>query len=65
MTPEHFIQWLADMKAAGLCSSDKEAGELLGVSDQAILNWKRDGTTKRQTDLACRALLHRMNPYPE
>ncbi|MFB9952044.1 hypothetical protein ACFFP0_24610 [Rhizobium puerariae] len=62
MAPKDFTRWLAEMKAAGLSKSDAECGRLLGVSANAIVGMKKNGTDKR-TDLACRALLHRMIPY--
>ena len=62
MTPETFIAWLAEMKAAGLARSDAECARLLRLSTNSIVNMKRDGTDHR-TALACRALLHRLEPY--
>ncbi len=62
MTPSAFITWLADMKSAGLASSDAECGRLLGVSPVSVLAMKKKGTNLR-TALACRALLHRLEPY--
>lgn len=62
MSPDEFIRWLAEMKAAGLAKSDAKCGELLGISANAIVEMKKRGTDRR-TDLACRALLHRMQPY--
>lgn len=63
MTPEAFALWLAAMKAAGLARSGAECGRLLGVSANTIVAWGRDGTDRR-TALACRALLHRLEPWP-
>ncbi|XAI96505.1 hypothetical protein [Microcystis phage Mae-JY35] len=62
MKPDQFIKWLADMKSAGLARSDAECARLLGVSANAVVAMKKNGTDRR-TDLACRALLHRMEPY--
>ena len=62
MTPESFIEWLAEMKSAGLARSDAEAGRLLGLSANSIVTIKKNGTDQR-TALACRALLHRLEPY--
>jgi hypothetical protein len=62
MTAEAFIRWLADMKSAGLARSDAECGRLLDISADTIVRMKRDGADRR-TALACRALLHRMEPY--
>lgn len=63
MSPEAFTRWLAEMKSAGLARSDAECARLLGVSANAIVAMKKNGTTDKRTDLACRALLHRMEPY--
>jgi DNA-binding CsgD family transcriptional regulator len=62
MTPAAFNAWLADMKSAGLARSDAECARLLGVSANAVVGMKRNGADKR-TALACRALLHRLEPY--
>lgn len=62
MTPTDFVAWLAEMKAAGLAKSDADCGRLLDVSANSIVAMKDRGTDKR-TALACRALLHRMQPY--
>lgn len=62
MTPQSFTQWLADMKSAGLARSNADCGKMLGVSANSIVNMKRNGTDHR-TALACRALLHRLEPY--
>lgn len=64
MGPEAFLKWLTEMKASNLARSDAECGRLLGVSANAIVAMKRNGTDRR-TGLACRALLHRMKPYGE
>jgi DNA-binding CsgD family transcriptional regulator len=62
MTPETFIAWLADMKSAGLARSDAECARLLGISTNSVVTMKKRGADLR-TALACRALLHRMEPY--
>jgi hypothetical protein len=62
MTAQSFIQWLADMKAADLGRSDAACAKLLGVSANAVVAMKKNGADLR-TALACRALLHRMEPY--
>ncbi len=62
MTPETFCKWLADMKSAGLARSDAACARRLGVSANAVVKMKRNGTT-HSTALACRALLHRLEPY--
>lgn len=62
MTPETFTNWLADMKSAGLARSDAECARLLGISANSVVAMKKTGADLR-TALACRALLHRMEPY--
>lgn len=62
MNPETFRAWLADMKSASLARSDAECARLLGVSANSVVSMKRNGCDRR-TALACRALLHRMEPY--
>lgn len=62
MTPADFVDWLAAMKAAGLARSDAACARLLGVSPNAVVAMKRNGADQR-TALACRALLHRLEPY--
>ena len=62
MTAASFIAWLADMKSAGLARSDAECARLLGLSANSVVTIKRNGTDHR-TALACRALLHRLEPY--
>lgn len=62
MPPELFISWLSEMKAAGLARSDKKCAELLGITANGLIYMKRNGCDKR-TALACRALLHRFDPY--
>lgn len=62
MTPEAFTQWLAAMKAAGLGRSDAACARLMDVTQNTIVRWKEIGTDRR-TALACRALLHRLEPW--
>jgi hypothetical protein len=62
MTPEHFTAWLAEMKSAGLSRSDADAGRQLGVTADTVVNYKKRGAPV-YIGLACRALLHRMEPY--
>ena len=62
MTPHDFASWLAAMKEAGLARSDAACARLLGVSANSVLAMKERGADRR-TALACRALLHRMEPY--
>lgn len=62
MTAEAFNRWLAEMKAAGLARSDAKCAELLEISANSVVAMKKKGADLR-TALACRALLHRMEPY--
>lgn len=62
MTPEAFEAWLAAMKAAGLARSAAACARLLGVSEDTVSRYRRRGA-ERVVALACRALLHRMEPY--
>lgn len=62
MTAEQFTNWLADMKSAGLARSDLACARLLGISANSVVTMKRRGCDLR-TALACRALLHRLEPY--
>lgn len=62
MTGATFTAWLAEMKSAGLARSDAECARLLGISANGLLKMKKQGTDRR-TALACRALLHRLEPY--
>lgn len=62
MTPASFINWLSDMKSAGLARSDAGCAKLLGITPNGLLKMKQRGAS-RAVALACRALLHRMDPY--
>lgn len=62
MTPDDFRAWLAEMKSAGLARSDAECARLLGKTDDTVVSYKRKGAD-RTVALACRALLHRLEPY--
>ena len=62
MTPQAFNNWLADMQSAGLARSDAACARLLGISANSVVAMKQRGTDLR-TALACRALLHRLEPY--
>jgi DNA-binding CsgD family transcriptional regulator len=62
MTAFQFICWLSEMKASGLARSDAECARQLGVSANSVVTMKKHGADLR-TALACRALLHRMEPY--
>lgn len=62
MTAEQFCQWLDEMKEADLSRSDADAGRQLGKSTDRIVHYKKNGADLTIA-LACRALLHRMQPY--
>lgn len=62
MDGETFTRWLAEMQSVGLSRSDAAAGRMLGLSTDTIWRMKSAGCDRR-TALACRALLHRMEPY--
>lgn len=62
MSPVAFRLWLAGMKRAGLARSDAECARLLGIAANSVVLMKRNGADKR-TALACRALLHRLEPF--
>jgi hypothetical protein len=47
---------------AGLARSDAAAARLLGVSANTMVTRKTTGASK-ETALACRALLERLEPY--
>jgi hypothetical protein len=57
-----FTAWLAEMKSAGLARSDAECGRLLGRSADQVVRYKQAGAD-RVVALACRALLHRLEPF--
>lgn len=67
MTPAAFRRWLADMQSAGLARSDAECGRLLGTERrQTVGDLKArglEGPEGHRLALACRALLHRLEPY--
>ena len=62
ITGPQFCAWLAAMKAAGLARHDADCAKLLGVSQNTVVSLKERGADLR-TALACRALLHRLEPY--
>lgn len=62
MTADQFTRWLAEMKSTCLARSDAKCAELLGISANSVVTMKKNGADLR-TALACRALLHRMEPY--
>jgi len=66
MTPATFTKWLAEMQSAGRARSDADCARQLGVHVNTIVNWKTTGVPEAastRTALACRALLHCMDPY--
>lgn len=65
-----FADWLAEMQSAGLIPTDKKskpkafAAGLLGVTDDTVTNLLSERVPfDVRTRLACRALLHRLEPY--
>lgn len=65
-----FAAWLAEMQSAGLIPtsrSDKPkavAAGLLGVTDDTVTNLLSERVPfDMRTRLACRALVHRLEPY--
>lgn len=62
MNANQFIKWLKAMDDAKIAHTDAACGRMLGVSADTIVRMKKDGTDLK-TALACRALLHRMQPY--
>ncbi len=62
MTATDFNRWLAEMKAAKLATTNTACAKLLGLSANTIVSMKERGADRR-TALACRALLHHMEPY--
>jgi hypothetical protein len=62
VTPQAFREWLIEMQNCGLARSDAECARLLGVHINSIVKRKRDGADQ-ETALACRALLHRLDPF--
>jgi hypothetical protein len=62
VTPRAFINWLYDMKNAGIAKTDKQAMELLGMHENSAKNMKAKGADHR-TALACAALLNGIGAY--
>ncbi len=62
MTPEAFRRWLAEMQAKNNARSEAECIRLLGMHRNSLMLLKAKGADQR-TALACRALLHKMDPY--
>lgn len=62
MSAEAFEDWLAEMRASRLASSDSQCARLLGVSANTLVSIKKTGADRR-TALACAALLEQLEPY--
>jgi len=69
MTPT-FADWLAEMQSAGLIPTRRSekpkavVAGLLGVTDDTVTNLINGRVPfDARTRLACRALLHRLEPY--
>ncbi|MFD2248923.1 hypothetical protein FHS82_001038 [Pseudochelatococcus lubricantis] len=62
MTPADVSAWVADMKAKRIAAIDAECARLLGMHPNSIAAMKQRGADRR-TALACRALVHLMEPY--
>lgn len=62
MPADSFCEWLAQMSNRPFYKSERECAIVLGLPEDAIKIMKRDGADLR-TALACRALLHRLEPY--
>lgn len=57
-----FRQWLSEMEGEPFFASAHQCAHMLGVSKESVKAMQRNGCDRR-TALACRALLHRMEPY--
>ncbi len=68
MTADEFKAWERDMIAAGRCrpeyGRDKDLAELLGASQDSIINYRKRGAPQTVA-LACSALLMQLGPYPD
>lgn len=62
MSATSFDRWLREMAQRPFYKSDAAAARLLGISANSVVTMKRCGCDRR-TALACRALLHRLEPY--
>ena len=62
MTPEEFQKWLDEMRETRMGTTDSACARLLGITRQMIYHYKKNGCDVR-TALACRALIHRLEPY--
>lgn len=66
MTPETFARWLDEVKSAGRAKTDKDAGALIGLSQNSVSSMRREGVTghaAHRTALACAAVLAGIGPY--
>lgn len=62
MDADTFEKWLGEMRMARLAKSDADCARLLGKHPDTVARYKSEGCD-RTTALACRALVHRMEPY--
>lgn len=62
LSADAFCAWLVEMKEAGLAKNDADCGRLLDISSNSVVTMKKRGADHR-TALACRALMHRMEPW--
>ena len=63
MSAEAFQKWQEEIaKPPFYARTDAKCAELLGISANSVVAMKKNGADLR-TALACRALLHRMEPY--
>lgn len=62
MAPEEFVSWLAIMKRLPPHDDEDSCRRLLGITERQLTEAKVIGGP-RMLALACRALLHRLEPY--
>ncbi len=63
MEAEAFARWLDEMKARFRdVGTDADCARMLGVHKNTVSNMRERGAT-HTVALACRALLHRLEPY--
>lgn len=63
MTAEAFNRWVAAMIAAKLARTPADCMRALKISPNTMTKYKRRGGGGHILALACRALLHRLEPY--
>jgi hypothetical protein len=66
ISPEDFSRWLADLKAAGIAATAREAAPLLAVSENTMSTMRRKGVSgdaTHRTALAMSAVLAGLKPY--